>query len=158
MTFIVGGIDTEVAESAREEIGSGRLDGRSVVLDEPGAPCRHCLAPGAVGERMLLFTYQPFRGHSPYAVPSPIFLHADACAPYATPERIPNVARPGLRAVRSYDGAHDLVDGDVAPGSEIEGLIDRLLADPRAEYAHVHSATAGCFTFRVDRTDIRVDR
>ena len=66
---------SEAGEELRRRITDGRLSARRVVLDEPGAPCRQCLQPGTVGEEMLLFTYQPFRGDSPYAVPSPIFLH-----------------------------------------------------------------------------------
>lgn len=99
---------------------------------------------------MHLFTYQPFAERSPYTVASPIFLHADSCARH-DPATFPPLVRTGLRAVRAYDADDLLVDCDIAPGAGVESLIERLLADDRAEYLHVHSAREGCFTCRVDR-------
>lgn len=151
MTFTFVPLTSATAEALRDDIAAGRLPARRVVLGEPGGPCRHCLRHGEVGEAMLLFTYQPFAGRGPYAVPSPIFLHADPCARQDETSEVPELLRSGLRAVRSYDAAHDLVDGDVVPGASIESLVERLLGDERAAYLHVYSATAGCFTCRVDR-------
>jgi hypothetical protein len=151
MDFVITAMPTAVADSFRAGTASGGAAPRRVVLTEAGAPCRHCLQPGQVGEEMLLGSYQPFAGDSPYAVPSPVFVHAGPCPPYPATDRIPALVRDGVRAVRSYDAAHDLLEGDVAPGTAIEPLIDRLLADERADYLHVYSATAGCFTCRVDR-------
>ena len=101
---------------------------------------------------MLLFTYQPFVGNGPYAVPSPFFLHAHPCSRYAPTSEIPALVRSGLRAVGSYDAGDSLLDGDVIPGATIESAIDRLFEDGRADYLHVYSATAGRFTCRVDRS------
>src|SRR5262245_47970507 len=109
MPFTVTAIDSTTAQNCRDEIAAGTRPGRRVTLDESSAPCRHCLQPGEVGEEMLLFTYQPFTGTGPYAVPSPIFLHAAGCDPYRTRGEIPGFVRNGLRAVRSYDDRHDLV-------------------------------------------------
>jgi len=152
MTFTITPMDEATAAAVRGDITAGRLRARHVVLDEPGAPCRECLQAGRIGEAMVLFCYQPFRGEGPYAVPSPVFLHAAACTPYDDVNRVPELLRSGTRAVRSYDAHHDLVDGEVAAGTEIEVTIDRLFADPRADYLHVHSATAGCYTCRIDRS------
>jgi hypothetical protein len=151
MDFTITPVDTDTATALRMDIAGGRVAAERVVLDEPGAPCRQCLRPGEVGELMVLFTYQPFRGDSPYAVPSPIYLHADPCTSYDRVTEVPPIARPGLRTVRSYDAGHRLLDGEVVPGAEIEATIGQLLDDDRAAYLHVHSATAGCFTCRVDR-------
>jgi hypothetical protein len=101
---------------------------------------------------MLLFTYQPFVGESAYAVPSPVFLHADPCVRHDPAGGIPAfVEEGGLRAVRSYDRGHAIVDGEVTPGAGVAATIDRLLLEERADYVHVHCATYGCFTFRADR-------
>ena len=151
MDFTIRAMDTATAAAIRVDIASGRRPGRRVVVDESGAPCRHCLQAAAAGDELLLFCYQPFDGESPYAVPSPVYVHAEVCEPYAEPDHIPAFVRDGLRAVRSYDANHDLLDGDVVPGAEIEDSISRLFADERSEYLHVYSATAGCFTCRVDR-------
>jgi hypothetical protein len=151
MDFSVTPMSTDVARRLRQEIATGARPGRRVTVDEAGAPCRHCLRPAAAGDELLLFTYQPFTGSGPYAVPSPVYLHARDCERYATRGELPELVRTGLRAVRSYDADHDLVDGDVAEGDDLEPLVNRLFEDPRATYLHVHSATAGCFTCRIDR-------
>jgi hypothetical protein len=39
----------------------------------------------------------------------------------------------------------------VSPGSELEALIERFLAEPRVAYLHVHNARRGCYACRVDR-------
>ena len=94
MSFTVTAIHSDVAQRCLAEIDSGVRSARRVTLDEAGAPCRHCLQPGRIGEEMMLFTYQPFTGESPYTVPSPIFLHADHCVRYEL-GRLPALARNG---------------------------------------------------------------
>jgi hypothetical protein len=151
MDFVITAMPTPVADALRAGIPTAGTAPRRVVLTEAGAPCRHCLQPGQVGDEMLLVSYQPFAGDSPYAVPSPVFVHAGPCPRYPATSRIPTLVRDGVRAIRSYDAAHELLEGEVASGPAIEPLIDRLLADERVDYLHVYSATAGCFTCRVDR-------
>ena len=146
MSFTISAISTAAAETLRRDPTA-----RRVVLDDAGTPCRHCLQLGQTGEAMLLLTYQPFTGAGPYAVPSPVYVHADACPRYDPTSGLPALARSGLRAVRSYTENHDLLDGVVVPGTELEHAIATLFEDPTAAYLHAHSATAGCFTFRVDR-------
>jgi hypothetical protein len=151
MDFVITPMPTPTAEQLRADVGAGRRPATRVALDGPGGPCRHCLRLGAAGEELLLLTYQPFLGEGPYAVPSPIFLHAEPCARYSASDEIPPFARDGLRAARSYDAANRLIDGEVVAGATLESTIERLLANDRADFVHVHSADAGCFTFRVDR-------
>ena len=57
----------------------------------------------------------------------------------------------GLRAVRSYDTAHAIHEGEVVAADKLASTIERLLDDERAAYVHVHCAVNGCFTFRADR-------
>jgi hypothetical protein len=151
-TFTVTPVGSSTADELRSSVDQGRLPARRVVIDDPGAPCRQCLQPGRVGEEMLLFTYQPFRGEGPYAVPSPIFLHAEACESYSDADRLPELVVGASRNVRSYDANHDLVDGEVAAGEDVESYITKLFGNPKADYIHLYSATAGCFTCRIDRS------
>jgi hypothetical protein len=44
-----------------------------------------------------------------------------------------------------------LTGADLTEGSDLELLIARLLADPRADYLHVHFARPGCYAARVER-------
>jgi hypothetical protein len=151
MDFTIAAIDDETADAIRADVAAGRLPAEPQVLTEPGGPCRQCLRPGEVGDELLLFTYQPFRGESRYTVPSPAYLHAEPCTSYAD-DAVPAFVRlGGLRAIRSYNAGHAIHDGEVVPGSDVEATIARLLKDDTAEYVHVHCATAGCFTFRADR-------
>jgi hypothetical protein len=151
MSYVVKPISAGSAAALRADVASGRLAARRVLVDGPGAPCRSCLREADPGETVLLFTYQPFRGESPYAVPSPVFLHEQSCTAFDPAAGVPPLLRAGQRAVRSYDAEHNLLEGEVAQGVDVDALIEQLLGDRRAAYLHVYSATAGCFTCRVDR-------
>lgn len=151
MDVTITAIDPVTADALRAGVAAGRLPAQRRILTEAVAPCRQCLRLGAPGEEMLLLTYQPFRGESAYAVPSPIFLHAEPCDTYAASDLPAFVRDGGLRAIRSYDAGHAIVDGAVVAPAEILGAIGRLLDDERSEYVHVHCAVNGCFTFRADR-------
>ena len=139
------------ADALRADVAADVLAAQRVVLTERDAPCRQCLQLGEPGEEMLLLTYQPFRGESPYAVPSPVFLHAEPCDTYAASDLPAFVRDGGLRAIRSYDADHAIVEGAVVSPAEIVSTIGRLLDHERAAYVHVHCAVNGCFTFRADR-------
>src|SRR5689334_12623627 len=58
---------------------------RRVVADAPHSyPCRRCLRDAEPGERLVLLSYDPFLGDSPYRQAGPIFVHAEPCS--ASPE------------------------------------------------------------------------
>jgi hypothetical protein len=44
-----------------------------------------------------------------------------------------------------------MVDGDVCDGTALGPLIERMFANPEAQYLHVHFARRGCYAGRVDR-------
>ena len=151
MEFTITAVAADVADGLRADIEAGRVPAQRRVHEDRGAPCRQCLRVNEPGEAMLLFTYQPFRGDSPYAVPSPVFLHAEPCATHVGGELPAFVREGGLRAVRSYDAAHAIHEGEAVPAEEVASTIERLLDDKCAAYVHVHCAVNGCFTFRADR-------
>jgi hypothetical protein len=39
----------------------------------------------------------------------------------------------------------------VVDGRQVEGSIERLLADPHAAYLHAHFAGPGCYAARIER-------
>lgn len=120
-----------------------------VRVDKPNAyPCRRCLQDGEVGETMLLCSYDPFVGGSPYSGPGPIYVHDRDCAAFVG-DAIPDQLTRRLLSVRAYDDRHMLVDADVVEGVELEGTAERLLRG--ATYLHVHNARPGCFAARIDR-------
>lgn len=126
---------------------------RELVVDEPHAyPCRRCLRDAEPGERVLLLSYDPFLGDSPYRQPGPIFVHAGPCAPDDAHDPIPDQLTRRLLSVRSFDREHLMLGGVVVPGAELEETAAKLLADEAVAYLHVHNAGPGCFAVRVDRS------
>jgi hypothetical protein len=94
----------------------------------------------------------PFRGDSPYAARSPVYVHAERCAGYSENAGVvPDMLRGRLLSVRAYDGMHMLSGTEVLPGEGLEGAIERLLGDAPGAYLHVHFAGPGCYACRIDR-------
>ena len=124
---------------------------RRVTADAPHAyPCRRCLQDAEPGDALLLLSYDPFLGASPYSGPGPIYVHEHDCAPFAG-DAIPDQLTRRLLSVRAYDERHMLVDADVVEGGQLEQQAERLLGAPGAAYLHVHNARPGCFAARIDR-------
>jgi Protein of unknown function (DUF1203) len=128
------------------------------LTDDPGAirvrvdkrhayPCRRCLQDGEPGETMLLLSYDPFNGTSPYSGPGPIYVHDRDCTTFEG-DGIPDQLTRRLLSVRAYDDRHMLVDADVIEGSDLREAAQRLLGN--ASYLHVHNARPGCFAARID--------
>jgi hypothetical protein len=146
------GVAEAVRRTRRDEHGNHDLTPR--LVDEPySAPCRVCLRDGAVGEAMLLFGYSPFAVAHPYRTVGPVFVHAEACTPYAAAaggaEAIPDALRRRLLSVRSHDRAGRMLECEVTPGEGLLELAARFLAAPAAHELHVHHARAGCFACRI---------
>ena len=119
-----------------------------VRVDKPNAyPCRRCLQDGEPGETMLLLSYDPFVGASPYSGPGPIYVHDRDCAAFED-DGIPDQLTRRLLSVRAYDERHMLVDADVTEGTDLPSTAQRLLNG--ASYLHVHNARPGCFAARID--------
>ena len=125
---------------------------RRIVVDETDAyPCRRCLTDALPGEPVLLLSYDPFTGDSPYRQPGPIFLHERACEP--SDDGVPTQLTRRLLSLRSFDDDHLMRGGEVVDGSLLVDRATELLADPGVAYLHVHNAGPGCFAARVDRAD-----
>jgi hypothetical protein len=145
--FTVHALSESTADEARRSPGA--------VPAAPGDgpyPVRCCLIDDQDGAGVVLTSVMPFRGESPYAARSPVYVHADRCPGHAE-ERgaVPEMLRGRLLSVRAYDGAHMLTGTEVLPGTELEGAIDRLLDDAAGAYLHVHFAGPGCYACRIDR-------
>jgi hypothetical protein len=122
------------------------------IVDEPNsAPCRISLQDAEVGHEVLLLNFRHQAVASPYAASGPIFIRRSATQTFDAINVIPDQQRRRLLSVRAYDARHYIVDAEVAPGTELETLIERLFADPRVAYLHVHNARRGCYACRVDR-------
>ena len=123
----------------------------SMIVDEENAyPCRRCLTDGLVNDKMLLVSYDPFLGNSPYRGAGPIFVHHRPCTPYQG-TTVPEQQRRRLLSVRAYDDRHMMVAAEVVEGYELKRVSEQLLLDPLANYLHVHNAKRGCFAVRLER-------
>lgn len=122
---------------------------RRLAADD-SAPCRVALDNVPVGEPVLLIHFEHQAAPSLYRGSGPIFVREGALETEAT-DRIPESFRARLYSARSYTPDGWMVDADVAPGTGLEALIDRLLADPDVAYLHLHHARRGCYACRVDR-------
>ena len=120
-----------------------------VRVDKPNSfPCRRCLQDGVPGETMVLLSYDPFVGRSPYSGPGPIYVHDLECSLFDG-DGLPDQLTRRLLSVRAYDEDHMLVDADVVDGKDLDDTARRLLDG--ATYLHVHNARPGCVAARIDR-------
>ena len=123
-----------------------------VIADEPHAfPCRITLTDAEPGEPLLLLTYAHLASRTPYASSGPVFVRYGAESTRVVVNDVPDQQRRRLLSVRAYDAAHAMLDAEVAPGTELETLIDRFFSNPRVDFLHVHNARRGCYACRVQR-------
>jgi hypothetical protein len=52
--------------------------------------------------------------------------------------------------VRAYDAEGMMVHAEVAPGTDLEAVIGRLLGRRGVAYLHAHNAKRGCYSCRID--------
>ena len=149
-SFRVVALPTEIAEAARRNAASSAPDHKiSVVENEQTAPCRHCLTWAKPGERVILFPYQAIPSEFPYGERGPIFVHAESCSRYDSPNEFPRELRRG-RAIRGYNQENEIIAAEVLDGAP-EETAARLLENDAVRFLHVRSASAGCYTFKVER-------
>src|SRR5437016_10588445 len=150
-TFRIVPLPSEVAERARRAAETGAVDHAVVIADSPnGYPCRHCLRFAKPGERVILFPYAAIPPGHPYSEAGPIFVHAEPCERYHATHQYPDELRGG-RAFRAYNASCDMIDAEVANGSEPEGIVEKLLQNPETAFVDARSVTRGCYTFRIQR-------
>ena len=144
-------VSSEIADAARRAVKAGATDHALITVDSPeSSPCRHCLRWAQPGERVILFPYTAIPSGHPYSETGPIFVHANDCQRYSSTNEYPADFRDG-RVLRAYDSNHNIIDAQVANGSEPEVVIESLFQNADTAFVDVRSVTRGCFTFRVQR-------
>ena len=63
----------------------------------------------------------------------------------------PEELRGSPRTLEGYAHGRRLVAQEYVVDGQFEAVIENLLALPEIDYLQVHSTTAGCFTFRIER-------
>jgi hypothetical protein len=154
MTYRISGLSPEpfrhlygLSDEALAAAGARRC----TVDSKPGFPDRIELRDGEVGETMLLlnFTHQP--AASPYRASHAIFVREGAEEAFEAIDEVPEVLRLRTLSVRAFDAAGDMLDADLVEGTDLEPVIERMLANTAIDYLQLHYAKRGCYAARVDR-------
>ena len=124
---------------------------RMTVDAKPGFPCRVSLEDAEVGEKVILLPFTHHVTDSPYRASGPIFVREKVKQAGLAAGEVPEVVSSRTMSVRAYDTNSMMVDGTVVSGSEIKPHIEKLFADPKIAYLHLHNAGAGCYSCKVER-------
>jgi uncharacterized protein DUF1203 len=150
-------ISTEVADTVRQTMRApvyGFPAHRELATET--APCRHCLrqiTPEV--DDAILFTYDRFTGVEKLPQPGPIYVHAKNCARYDEQGGFPEELRGSARTLEAYARGRRLIAQEYVADGAFEAAIARLFSNGAVDYLQVNSTTAGCFTFRIERTGDR---
>jgi hypothetical protein len=119
---------------------------------EGGNPLRCCLRESAPGEQVLLIAYTPPGTGGAYAERGPVFIHAEPCSGYLTPDRYPPALSHRQQVVRAYDRDGKIAGGVlVNDGEHAMTAIRELLARPDITLVHLRNVGYGCYNFAVRR-------
>ncbi|HET6551973.1 MAG TPA: DUF1203 domain-containing protein [Dyella sp.] len=122
-----------------------------VVADQPhGYPCRISLTDAEPGQSLILLNYEHQPADSPFRSTHAIYIR-EGQQQYDRMDEVPDQLRRRLLSVRGFDASGMLRDADVAQGTALEPLIERLFEDEQVAYLHIHMARPGCYAARVDR-------
>ena len=119
---------------------------RMTVDTKPGFPCRIGLADAEIGETVILLPFVHHDVDSPYRASGPIFVRENANDVDLAVGEIPEVVSSRTMSVRAYDKNATMLDGSVAAGAKIKAHIEKLFANPKIAYLHLHNAGAGCYS------------
>ena len=132
--------------------GTDEAGNRLAVQADPagGSPLRCCLRESAPGERLLLIAYTPPGTGGAYAERGPVFIHAEPCEGYLTPDQYPPALSHRQQVVRAYDQDGRIADGVLASdGEQAMTVIRALLARPDVTVVHLRNVGYGCYNFAV---------
>jgi Protein of unknown function (DUF1203) len=115
-------------------------------------PCRVSLRDSEPGEVSILLNHaHHVAPTSPYRASGPIFVREGVPETASFLNQVPAQQRTRLLSVRAYDAAGIMVDAEVAEGTELEMIIDRMFRRDDVAFLHAHNARRGCYSCRIDR-------
>ena len=122
------------------------------IADErsPGYPCRVSLTDSRPGDELVLVNYEHHPVASPYRMRFAIYVRRGE-ETYDRVGEVPEQLHIRTLAVRAFDADAMLVGWELVEGRELEAAIERLFANERARYLHVHFAAPGCYAARIER-------
>jgi hypothetical protein len=124
---------------------------RYVADKSPGFPDRISLTDLAPGERVLLVNFEHQSGDTPYRARHAVYVREGDGPTFDKVNEVPPVLRPRTLSLRAFAADHMMVDADIVEGTEVEGLIEKFLANPEVAYVQAHFAKRGCYAARIER-------
>jgi hypothetical protein len=124
---------------------------RTADARNPGYPCRVSLTDSRPGDELILVNYEHHDVESPYRMRFAIYVRKGEEI-YDKVDEVPEQLRLRTLAVRAFDTDAMMAGWELVEGRDLEAAIDRLFANPRAAYLHVHYAAPGCYAARVERS------
>jgi Protein of unknown function (DUF1203) len=85
--------------------------------------------------------------------PGPIYVHAKKCPRYEELAGFPEELRGSTRTLEAYARCRRFIAQEYVADGAFEAAIERLFSIGDVDYLQVNSTTAGCFTFRIERTN-----
>jgi hypothetical protein len=154
MSFRITGLPAEkfrhLFELSDEELVRQGAVRRTADARNPGYPCRISLTDSHEGDELLLVNYEHHPPDSPYRMRFAIYVRRGE-ETYDAIDQVPEQLRIRQLAARSFDRNGMMVGWQLVDGRKLEDAIERLFANPKAAYLHVHYAAPGCYAARIDR-------
>jgi Protein of unknown function (DUF1203) len=123
---------------------------RTADARNPGYPCRVSLTDSRPGDELILVNYEHHEVDSPYRMRFAIYVRKGE-ETYDKVDEVPEQLRLRTLAVRAFDADAMMAGWELVDGRDLEAAIERLFANPRAAYLHIHYAAPGCYAARVER-------
>lgn len=119
------------------------------IADAP-RPCRISLTDAKPGDELILVNYEHHSVDSPYRMRFAIYVRQDEKT-FDAIDSVPEQLRKRTLAVRGFDAGAMMTGWELTEGEQLESVIEKLFADPRTAYLHVHFAAPGCYAARIER-------
>jgi hypothetical protein len=123
---------------------------RTADARNPGYPCRVSLTDSRPGDELILVNYEHHGVDSPYRMRFAIYVR-NGEETYDKVDEVPEQLRLRTLAIRAFDADAMMAGWELVEGRDLEAAIERLFANPRAAYLHIHYAAPGCYAARVER-------
>jgi hypothetical protein len=157
--YRVVAVEDQIAAAVRKTLRSpGYGHPAHIEVATGHGPCRQCLKSFVVGnERRILFTYDSFHGSEDLPLPGPVFIHERECERYPEDGGFPSDMLSHPLTLNAYAPGRRLLAQRYVSNGVVESEIRGLLEDRDVSYIHVRDTQAGCYDFRIERTDHEAD-
>lgn len=159
-TFQLIPIPDHISRQVRDTLKSPQYGHPAYVEVATGyGPCRSCLCTFVEGqEKRILFTYNPFDGLDSYPSPGPIFIHEQACVPFAPDHEFDSALRKIPLVLESFGRNRSLLAEERFADGKMEERIEKMFGNPLVKYIHLRNGEAGCFIARIERRGSPLDQ